>query len=71
MMLSRCLDGLKLAMLPRVGEGRRLPLDGLGDPAVGLQDDVPSLPHGRVQRMTGLLEPPVDLRVAAHPRPIC
>src|SRR5215207_3330432 len=63
------LGGVEAGDVALVGEGGRLPLDGLGDPVVGPEDDVAGPPHGRVQGVVGLVEPAVYLGVAVHGRP--
>jgi hypothetical protein len=51
-----------------VGEGGRLPLDGLGDAAVCPEDDVSGVPHRRVEGVVGLIEPLVHFGVPVHGR---
>jgi hypothetical protein len=60
------LGGVEAGDVALVGEGGRLPLDGLGDPVVGPEDDVAGPPHGRVERMVGLIEPPIHFGIPVH-----
>jgi hypothetical protein len=47
-------------------EGRGLPLDRLGDPRIGFQDQTASQLHGVGQRMLAFFKPGIDVLSAAH-----
>ena len=66
-MLTTVFDGLKLAMFPFVGEGRRLPRDRLGDSLVRLEDDLAGAAQSGLERVAGLVEPPVYIGIPVHP----
>ncbi len=60
--------GVERRDVASVHEGRRLPLDRLGDPRVGVEDHLPDGQHQVLLRIRVAVEPGVDLRgTVAHP----